>query len=93
MDEKAKFSALQQEAEDYSELLNDARFVKFLKSIKTFEQSCIDKILTGLKTFDEYKYWLGRYHSSKEIEAFPKLVINEEKKQREFLRKEEEGED
>jgi len=32
VDEKAKFSALQQEAEDYSELLNDARFVKFLKA-------------------------------------------------------------
>ena len=72
---------LQKSAEIYNNLLANNDFLQFQNDLDLFIEACKNKILgdfnnnsSGCKTFEDYRYWLGRLHSAIEIKNVPKII-------------------
>lgn len=81
---------LQKNADQYTILLNTPEYIeRHQKDLKGFIEFCKSKILgdpfagnTGCRDFNEYKYWLGRYHNSIEILLMPDKIIQQLEKEK-----------
>ncbi len=73
---------IQEKANKYNSILETEGFKEFIKDIEDQKRTCEKFILgdqennkSGCGSFEEYKYWLGRYHAYFEVLLMPRIVL------------------